>query len=819
MPIPTTTDWVDLDLTDCVFLNNPATPTVKYGRIVTGYENEIRERHPLVYYRMGALTSSGVADDSSGNGRNGSYLGGPDTEVSGLLTADSDQAVDYLGINEYLNVPDAAWQDVTNITLSVIIRPDNVTGPKAIVSRDDSSDASNRCFNFRINSSSKLEFEFWDSGGTLRGPYASTTSLSTATIYRIGVTYDGSNVVFYLNGSADGTHAISASMRSVTQAIQIGCRRGGGSNTNDPFNGKMDEFAMWGTALSSADMLALHQSATNTLATPTPPSIRPITFGSGNGIAFNHPDFNLGEADPLAQYELEITYHDDTEYTQLNVVSRPSTGATSWWSDAGYDLVTIGALDDVGTPVLTGTLGNGLNEWPDAITDGHDGLVFEFTNRSVITGIRARLEGPTPTVGDWVTLDLTDAVFPEPNAGPPVYGEYDTGAIITSGVIVEGHDSYPDFYFPGFTLSRGVYAYEFEVTYSDAHAADADGRNFWISVFQDSDPAGSYTSMAAFPYYGIYYNDPMTGTPPDVETYLVPSANLMAPPSGWNTPWFESDAAGALTSLRYRTLSFPPPDVAPSVMTLKILDPAQKRSPTAITVTVSNATPNGVVLFEIDGDVVYRATADDAGRINALSIAVSSEYLAGSHTLEAICGSLTSSATFTLTNNPATGHVVGPDADPVEIEEAIAEDGSRRWVFQDLFPGGLGSYVFTHNPITDVRPKFERNLTARHTTGQNGRWHVNESRARWEWKITGRLFTEQESVELEDWADLNRRFYCIDDYGDAWVVAMSDLNITPALRADLAIAGEPSQHTDWLNAYEITLVVLRAEPLEPVVSP
>lgn len=252
------------------------------------------------------------------------------------------------------------------------------------------------------------------------------------------------------------------------------------------------------------------------------------------------------------------------------------------------------------------------------------------------------------------------------------------------------------------------------------------------------------------------------------------------------------------------------------MMSLQILDDAQKRAPTALTVVVSGAWENSPIDFSIDTEVdpVYQAFADEGGEINAISIPVPGTTTAGVHGLIARSVSIGTDADqvatddFTLLYPASHGHVVGPDVDPVEVPGALNFDGSRNWVLQDLLPGGLGSYIFLRNPRTLTTPEVNRDLSARHTTAVSGRHHITEANDQTsEMTFTGLAFTEGEHQNLANYFALNRRLYLIDHDNRAWIVAFNHVDVTHRLRTRFQLPGQVAQLSDWVAEYTVTTQV------------
>lgn len=250
-------------------------------------------------------------------------------------------------------------------------------------------------------------------------------------------------------------------------------------------------------------------------------------------------------------------------------------------------------------------------------------------------------------------------------------------------------------------------------------------------------------------------------------------------------------------------------DVVPE-MRLEVLDPVLNQAPTAITIMLFDARPKTVVTFNIDGTVIATRTANSSGGLGPLSLAVpESVGAAGTHTITATqAGSLTASATFTLRRAPVTApRIVGPDADPVDIPGALTSTGVRRWILQDLMPGGLGSYILPHNPTTMSDPHFEKLLEAMPTTSSvavSGQFHVFEGgEPPAEWQFSGYCPTQAMHDKLVAYAGLKRRFYIVDHRRRAWKTTIVSVDLTARRRQ----ARDDGTLTDWAHDYTVNALV------------
>lgn len=91
--------------------------------------------------------------------------------------------------------------------------------------------------------------------GVFNAAVPSSTSLSTATMYFIGVSWDGTNVTYYLDGVADGTQALN-----FTSTTASPFKIGGNAPTTSTFGAAVDigHVMWWASALDAAEHAAIY---------------------------------------------------------------------------------------------------------------------------------------------------------------------------------------------------------------------------------------------------------------------------------------------------------------------------------------------------------------------------------------------------------------------------------------------------------------------------------------------------------------------------------------------------------------------------------
>lgn len=231
-------------------------------------------------------------------------------------------------------------------------------------------------------------------------------------------------------------------------------------------------------------------------------------------------------------------------------------------------------------------------------------------------------------------------------------------------------------------------------------------------------------------------------------------------------------------------------------LTLIILDDTLDRAPTSVQVMVDGCDPGASLTFDIDGTEVWTDVASIEGELGQSSLPVPEALgAAGTHTLTVTSGSQTSSATFTLDKGPpASPTVMTPDAQPVLI---AGTEG--RWVFQDLMPTGLGSYVLPFNPTSMTSPHRTRAITGEHTTAPDGQFHLSEAgHGQKTWKLSGYYETQAFSDQLKAYGELDRRWYVIDHRGRAWKVASMGLTLQPRKRQSDATSPINDDAGNWV---------------------
>jgi hypothetical protein len=217
----------------------------------TSYASVIMRDGPIRYFRLGE-TSGTTAADSSSSAQNGTLNGTVTLNQTGLITGDPNAAMLFDGSTGFVSCPSTglptgaasfsleAWAKMptplqTSQSFGIIVAYGGST----------------------TNSEPELYFQKSDS--TLRGDAGGTqpagVTAVAGTTYHLVLTYDGSILRFYSNGTQAGTATVTVNV-SLSFA-KIGAEQ---ATTSHFFQGTIDEVAIYNKVLT-ADQILRHYQA------------------------------------------------------------------------------------------------------------------------------------------------------------------------------------------------------------------------------------------------------------------------------------------------------------------------------------------------------------------------------------------------------------------------------------------------------------------------------------------------------------------------------------------------------------------------------
>ncbi|MDQ6617188.1 MAG: DUF6531 domain-containing protein [Actinomycetota bacterium] len=334
----------------------PSVPT-------TGYAGTVAADHPTRYFRLGETSGSVAADSSSStNCRPAAYNAGVGHPSSGALVSDANGSVSspspaaLTASGSVDGLPGGssartleAWEKAsTTGTFGIISYGNPVTNQYATLGITNTT----------------ISFDAYTNRLNLTTAYP----LEDGSWHHVVATFDGvSTAAVYLDGQQLGTGSLSPSTSLSQQGLWIGNAQDGAS----PFQGSLDEIAIYPAALSPSQVNA-HWRAGLAVACPAVP-----TSGYPGAVASDHPTryFRLGETAGAAAMEFAggsscraAAYAPGVTHTRGAIVA-DSNGSVGGPSPA--DLSVFGSVD--GLPA--GGSARTFEIWERASTSGTFGLI------------------------------------------------------------------------------------------------------------------------------------------------------------------------------------------------------------------------------------------------------------------------------------------------------------------------------------------------------------------------------------------------------------------------------------------------------------
>jgi hypothetical protein len=220
----------------------------------TAYSRAIRDLGPSLYWRLDDSEGS-TALDASGNGNHGTYVGGPTQGVDGGLLNDPDTAVLLDGSTEYISSDYSPFVIGSARTFVVLARRNTSTTADVLVG---SSGANQVQIKLQANTdniqliTASLFSVLW-SGAWTTGQWILAV-----------ITYDdaGRNAEAYVNGISQGVVSLSGGFSATPGDFKAGARSTGAT---DPFDGNLDEVAVFERILTATEIANLATIAVGTV--------------------------------------------------------------------------------------------------------------------------------------------------------------------------------------------------------------------------------------------------------------------------------------------------------------------------------------------------------------------------------------------------------------------------------------------------------------------------------------------------------------------------------------------------------------------------
>ena len=216
------------------------------------YGKAILAGGPLGYWRLDDAAPAACVLDASGHNLDGLAGGGVTANQPGALGSSPDTALGFDGTTGYISLGDPSALQPQQVSVEAWVNTTSTPGNVNAIVRK-------RFYGYRLglNQNGTPRFQIENSNAI---EYAATGATSVADghwHYLVG-TYNGSQVCLYVDGVAAGACQTAGTIYYSTDLVAIG--RDGGA-AGGYFTGRIDEVAIYGRALTAAEVQAHYAAA------------------------------------------------------------------------------------------------------------------------------------------------------------------------------------------------------------------------------------------------------------------------------------------------------------------------------------------------------------------------------------------------------------------------------------------------------------------------------------------------------------------------------------------------------------------------------
>ena len=274
-----------------------------------------------------------TAADASGNNNTGTLANATWT-TSGKFGG----ALTFNGTSSMVSVPDNNTLDLTNgMTLSAWVYPTSSTATwRTIMLKENTSDLVYALYG---SGDTSVPQGLRVSGGATKAALGAT-ALPVNTWTNLAVTYDGSNLRLYVNGTLTSTTAATGNMANSTLPLRIGANAIWG----EYFAGRIDEVRVFNRALAAAEVTTMMNTPVAGASNVQPTQSTSITVdATGRRVWVVNPDTDTVTALNADTY---------AKQTEVSVGKRPVSVAVD-----GSNQLWVACRDDDSVWVLNATTG------------------------------------------------------------------------------------------------------------------------------------------------------------------------------------------------------------------------------------------------------------------------------------------------------------------------------------------------------------------------------------------------------------------------------------------------------------------------------
>ncbi|MEM7201301.1 MAG: LamG-like jellyroll fold domain-containing protein, partial [Planctomycetota bacterium] len=224
---------------------------------------QISALSPVSHWQLGetsgtsAVDQQGVAD---GTYTNSVTLGATGVDGSGTTAAEFD------GCNDFVEIPHDSSYELDNGTVQMWFNAEDTSGTQGLFSKDSSGYDSGGHFSLYTEGDDlKLRIQSTSSSYTV----TAANTISADTWHHVAVSFGDDGLKLYLDGAEVATDSYTGGLQGNTEPITIGAGSWGSGNGtssgwSSPFEGKIDEVAIFDSQLSLSDVESIYNAGSGT---------------------------------------------------------------------------------------------------------------------------------------------------------------------------------------------------------------------------------------------------------------------------------------------------------------------------------------------------------------------------------------------------------------------------------------------------------------------------------------------------------------------------------------------------------------------------
>lgn len=266
--------------------------------------------------------SGTTAGDSSGNGNNGTII---DAQGNQWTTGRFGSAIQFDSSGtDKIYVNNSPSIDIGgNYTVALWVKPMEKGGDVVVLGKRGGAGEPYYQYGIEIadwGSGTDVFYCFYgDTAGSLNSIYSSTY-VSYGIWQHLACTYNGTNLMIYVNGILSNSAAYSLSMKKLGHSLIIGS-----DNVSQYYQGSLDEIKVFNKALTADEILSQYQSSTLVAYWKFDESSGTVasdSSGNGNsGTLFGNPSRVAGKFGNALQFNGASTYVESPDSNSLDITN------------------------------------------------------------------------------------------------------------------------------------------------------------------------------------------------------------------------------------------------------------------------------------------------------------------------------------------------------------------------------------------------------------------------------------------------------------------------------------------------------------------